>query len=430
MKNSDLRGQLPLNIYYELWKQSIIAIGRTAPNPPVSCVIAEKDTIISSGATEPPGQRHAEIVAFDFFDSLKLKGIKNLSLYVTLEPCSTYGRTGPCVLRIRNYKNIIKNIFIENFDPNLNKSGIKFLLENDLDVNFINIFKKPHFALEPFFSVIKRKRPIYYIKVATDNYGLIGINKKSISITGELGKIITMLLRSKVDAVIVGPGTVAIDKPSLDFRKIDLNIMHNEEILHNIEFLKEQTNFLYYYNSSIFYDEFIRGIILFYEDILKETQHFNYQPKRIFILGHYFKDFFSFYKKQIEITEKTNQTFYFLIQNSYIKQYPLQEIHKDNIRIIPDVKDKNFFEELNRFLIDINVHRILLETGANLFKTFYHFLTSEDHIYWIENQTKFLNEELKNIPIQDKRYWFFSQYNLVLKDKIKLKNLNIFSLSV
>ncbi|GIX41403.1 MAG: hypothetical protein KatS3mg129_1136 [Leptospiraceae bacterium] len=326
MKNSESDDLLPHEFYLELWKQSLLAIGRTSPNPPVASIITDKNSILSSGATEPPGKRHAEIVALDELDKISINPDKKLNLYVTLEPCSTYGRTKPCVLRIKNYKNKIKKIFIENYDPYLNKTGVKYLLENDFEIQKIEIFKKPHFALEPFFSVINKKKPVYYIKIATDKNGFIGINQKSISITGKLGKIITMLFRAKVDAVIVGPGTTAIDRPSLNIRNIEWLDLFSQELKLTQEELLKQTKFLRNFDSTVYYDEFLRGLFIFYNDILKVLENFNYQPKRIFILGRNFENFMQFYFKQKEITENTGQKFYLIIQKRYKEQFPLKDI--------------------------------------------------------------------------------------------------------
>lgn len=152
---------LPFNLYLKLWQLSIEAIGRTSPNPAVACILKKGDKLLSYGATEPAGLRHAEIVALDNF----IKKYKNQSsnfydqieLIVTLEPCSTYGRTLPCVLKIKNFKKFIKKIIIENYDINLQKSGIYYLIKEDFDLKIQNIFKKPHFALHSFFNVIEKK---------------------------------------------------------------------------------------------------------------------------------------------------------------------------------------------------------------------------------------------------------------------------------
>ena len=428
MKNSALSGQLPLNFYQELWKQSLLAIGRTAPNPPVAAILTYQNEIIASGATEPPGQRHAEIVALDELDQTRAYP-NNLCLYVTLEPCSTYGRTKPCVIRINHYQDRIKKIFVENFDPYLNKTGVKYLIEKGFDVEVQSFFKKPHFALEPFFSVIKQNRPMYYIKIATMPDGLMGVSNKSISITGKLGKFITMLMRAKVDAVIVGPGTTSIDLPSLDLREISLDGEELAILEKTIDYLNNKTQLLYNNYPNVYYDEFLRGIILFYKDIYQNFQYFNYQPKRIFILGRYFGDFINLFNKQKEITAKTNQPFYFLIQEKYKNDYPLEKLEKENIKFFSSLDSENFFSELNQFLIEIDVHRVLIESGERLFSILFPYLTKSDKIYWIEN-TSFDENQLKELSQSERKYWFFSNYDLILKDKFSLGHLNLYALTV
>jgi len=429
MKNSALSGQLPLNFYQELWKQSLLAIGRTAPNPPVAAIITYQNQIIASGATEPPGLRHAEIVALDEIDHQIHKYPNHLCLYVTLEPCSTYGRTKPCVLRINHYQDRIEKIFLENFDPYLNKTGIKYLIEKGFDVKVQSFFKKPHFALEPFFSVIKQKRPIYHIKVATMPDGLMGVSNKSISITGKLGKFITMLMRAKVDAVIVGPGTTSIDLPSLDLREINLDDEELAIVEKSMDYLNKNTQLLYNDYPKVYYDEFLRGLILFYKDIYKNFQYFNYQPKRILILGRYFSNFINFFKKQKQLTENTDQPFYFLIQEKYKNDYPLEKLDKENIRIFPNLDSENFFSELNQFLIEIDVHRALIESGERFFSVSFPHLTKNDKIYWIEN-TSFEENQSEELPLSERKHWFISNYDLILKDKFSLGHLNLYALTV
>ncbi|MCS7205847.1 MAG: hypothetical protein NZ853_09125 [Leptospiraceae bacterium] len=416
MKNSDNINFIPKIIYDTLWKESVKSIGRTSPNPPVAAVIAHNNEVIATGATEPPGQRHAEIVAFDHFDSKKIE-LKNLDLYITLEPCSTYGRTQPCILRIKNYQDRIRKIYVEEWDPSLEKMGIKSLIQMGLDVEKVSIFQKPHFALHPFLQAIQFERPQYLIKIATDRNFFIG-GEKPVSITGELGKMITMLFRSKVDAVLVGPGTTAIDQPSLDFRKEVIDPEESEELKETN--LSRQTAILYDHKAS--YDEFLRGLFLFLEEVINEYDRFSYQPIRVFLLGRYFENFFSFYQKQLRISEKSQKDFYFLIPYKYQNQYPLEKMDSHYYRIFPNYGEESFFSELNQFFISLGVYRVLVESGRVLFDFFFPHLNPFDFIYWIQNQQTLAIEDIK-----EKKYWFFSEYPLLLKDQITLKGISIYS---
>lgn len=155
--------KLPYDWYLKLWKLSMVAIGRTSPNPAVATLLTNDKKILSFGATEPVGKRHSEVVAIEhFYKKYKTNlNIFNNQIYfiVTLEPCSTYGRTLPCTLKIKCFKEFIKKVIIENLDINLNKSGLLYLINEGFDVEVKPIFKKPHFALHSFESFIKKKSP-------------------------------------------------------------------------------------------------------------------------------------------------------------------------------------------------------------------------------------------------------------------------------
>ncbi len=419
MKNLDLKGNLPHKFYEELWKLSIQAIGRTSPNPPVACIITDSKNIVAKGSTEPPGKKHAEIVALEELD--KKIYTPPLQMYVTLEPCSTYGRTLPCVLKIIKYNKIINKIYIENLDPNLNKTGIQYLINYDFEIERISIFQKPHFALNSFFSTIQNKKPEYYIKIATDKNGLMGISSKSLLVTGLSGKYLTMLLRAKVDAVMVGPGTISIDQPELTFRKIENMDSIQKEFEKEIIKLKKEIFLLRENNQP--YDEFIRGIILFHKEILEETNFYNYQPKRVFLLGRIFKNFYEFYKKQIHLTEKYHQNCYFLIPEKYKYQYDLDKLDKEFYMIVPNRENSNFISYINQFFIEIEAQKVLIEAGLNLFHYFYNNFKI-DKIYWIQNQ-KAIEVEIENA---EKKYWNFKNFRLNIVDQIELGDLRIYSL--
>ena len=106
--------------------------GRTAPNPMVGCVVVCNDRIIGEGYHRYCGGWHAEVNALD---SVKEKEfIPESTLYVNLEPCSHYGKTPPCSLRIINEK--VKRVVIANMDPNpqVAGKGIEMLINAGISV--------------------------------------------------------------------------------------------------------------------------------------------------------------------------------------------------------------------------------------------------------------------------------------------------------
>jgi diaminohydroxyphosphoribosylaminopyrimidine deaminase/5-amino-6-(5-phosphoribosylamino)uracil reductase len=105
--------------------------GQTSPNPPVGAVLVKGQRIIGEGATQPPGQAHAEIMA------LRQAGeeARGATLYVTLEPCSHFGRTPPCVDALIAAG--IKEAYIALLDPNplVDGEGIRRLKAHGIAVS-------------------------------------------------------------------------------------------------------------------------------------------------------------------------------------------------------------------------------------------------------------------------------------------------------
>ena len=191
------------------------ALGDTSPNPLVGCVIVKAGKIISRGYHKKCGQAHAEINAIE-------KAGKNsvgASLYVNLEPCAHYGRTGPCAEAI--IKAGIRKVFIGIKDPNhltcgkgirmLRKAGITVELAKD---------KKPFEELnEIFIKHITTGHPFIAVKAAQSIDGKIATRTfDSKWITGKHSRCHAQFLRKKYDAIMVGVNTVLQDNPYLSCR--------------------------------------------------------------------------------------------------------------------------------------------------------------------------------------------------------------------
>lgn len=420
MKDSTRESEVPERVYYELWKESIKSLGRTLDNPSVACVITRNGEILSGGATEPPGLRHAEIVALEKLSSLPEELLNNLIMYVTLEPCSTYGRTPPCVLAIKNFKDIIKKIYIENLDPHLGKTGMDTLIRLGFDVEMVEIFYKPHFALHSFLQSVEKKRPQYILKVATDKNYFLG-TEYPVDITGSVGKTLTMLFRAKVDAVLTGPNTTITDMPSLNLREEEIRTY---EIREDRDFLFWQTDFLR--KNRVPYDEFLRGTVIFAEEITGEFRFFSYQPFRVFLAGRNFRNIGEFVKKQEKITEITQKEYFILVPFSVKEELAGKNIPEERFIVVPDLRDSSFFPRLHEFFHSLGVQKVLVESGAGLFQLFFPELNIYDKIYWIENQNEIHIPEGESFQ---KKYWFYSRYPLLLRDKIFIGSLRIYSLS-
>ncbi len=195
-------------------------LGSTRPNPMVGCVIVHDYLIIGEGFTSKYGGPHAEVNAIN---SVKNKSLlKNSTLYVTLEPCSHYGKTPPCSDLIIEHK--IPNVVIGCVDDNpevagkgierLRKSGCK------VTVGVKEATCKQHH--KRFFTFHNKKRPYIILKWAQTNDGFIAPEsktyKKPVWITGDLSRQLVHKWRTEEQAILVGGNTVLEDNPSLTVR--------------------------------------------------------------------------------------------------------------------------------------------------------------------------------------------------------------------
>ena len=111
---------------------SLKNIGLTAENPSVGCVIVKDSIILATGITSISGRPHAEINAINKIIDKNI--LKNSTLYVSLEPCSHYGKTSPCVDEIIKYQ--FKKVVIASIDPDfrVNGAGIKKMQDAGIEV--------------------------------------------------------------------------------------------------------------------------------------------------------------------------------------------------------------------------------------------------------------------------------------------------------
>ncbi len=190
--------------------------GTTHPNPMVGSVIVDNDNIVAEGFHRRAGTNHAEVEAISKLDN---DISSDTVLYVTLEPCSTMGRTGACTDVIINSK--IKNVVIGATDSNpLHSSkGIEILKKNGINV-INNILAEECSDLNLLFNHwIKNSSPFLAAKVATTLDGKIATRaKQSKWITGEKARTDVMKWRRLFPAIAVGSQTVIADNPSLTSR--------------------------------------------------------------------------------------------------------------------------------------------------------------------------------------------------------------------
>ncbi len=191
--------------------------GLTHPNPTVGCVIVRDGKIVGEGFHQKAGEPHAEVVA------LKKAGkrAEGSTVYVTLEPCSHYGRTPPCALALIKAK--VKRVVVATTDPNplVSGKGIEMLREAGIEVTLGVLKEEAEKLNEDFFHYITKGVPFVVLKVAQTLDGFIADSRGfSKWITSEESRRYVHLLRCQSDAVLVGVNTVLKDDPLLTVREV------------------------------------------------------------------------------------------------------------------------------------------------------------------------------------------------------------------
>ena len=196
------------------------ALSTTYPNPRVGCVIVHKDIIIGEGYTSPYGGNHAEVNAIE---SVKDKSLlSQASLYVTLEPCSHFGKTPPCSDLIIKHK--IPNVIIGTVDTNEKVSGrgIKKLIEAGCTVKIGVLEDECNEHHKRFFTFHNKKRPYIILKWAQSEDGFISPahknSMKPVWITNTYSRQLVHKWRSEEQSILVGTKTIFDDNPSLTTR--------------------------------------------------------------------------------------------------------------------------------------------------------------------------------------------------------------------
>ncbi len=195
-------------------------IGATRPNPSVGAVVVYNNEIIGEGYTSPYGGNHAEVNAINSVANKEL--LKEATIYVTLEPCSHYGKTPPCADLI--VKSKIPNVVIGCLDTNslVAGKGLKRLKNANCNV-IVGVLEeecKEHH--KRFFTVQNKKRPYIILKWAETTNGFIApLTKdaqKPVWISNQYSQQLVHKWRSEEHAILVGTNTVIADNPSLNVR--------------------------------------------------------------------------------------------------------------------------------------------------------------------------------------------------------------------
>jgi diaminohydroxyphosphoribosylaminopyrimidine deaminase / 5-amino-6-(5-phosphoribosylamino)uracil reductase len=237
-------------------------LGTTYPNPLVGSLIVYNDEIIGEGWHRKSGEPHAEVNAIN---SVKDKSLLSKStIYVSLEPCSHFGKTPPCCDLI--IANKIPNVVIGTIDPfaKVAGTGIKKLIEAGKNVTVGILEDECNELNKRFFTFHNKKRPYIILKWAESQDGFIAPLTKEIKepvwITNEFSRQLVHKWRSKEQAILVGTNTVIEDNPSLTTRDWFGN--------HPIRIVLDQNNRIS--KESYIFDNQVKSIT-----ITKENINFN-----------------------------------------------------------------------------------------------------------------------------------------------------------
>ena len=206
----------------EIWMQrafdlALLGSGRVAPNPLVGCVIVKDERIIGEGYHQQYGGPHAEVNAI----SNASESVEGASAFVTLEPCSHFGKTPPCADLL--IESGIKEVYVANLDPNplVAGKGIAKLEAAGITCHIGLGAETGEWMNRHFFTFHRLKRPYITFKYACSADGFIAATDGTpVQLSNELSAIRVHQMRAEHQGILVGVQTILTDDPSLTTRLI------------------------------------------------------------------------------------------------------------------------------------------------------------------------------------------------------------------
>lgn len=191
------------------------ALGTTAENPNVGCVIVKNACVVGIGWTQPGGRPHAETQAL----AMAGEAARGATAFVTLEPCAHHGRTGPCAEALVKAGIARVVTAIEDPDPRVSGGGHAILERAGVSFESGLMAAEARRDIAGFLTRIIRNRPQVILKMAFSSDGKIagGVGQRT-AISGPEAKARVHLLRAQCNAILVGMGTVLADDPELTCR--------------------------------------------------------------------------------------------------------------------------------------------------------------------------------------------------------------------
>ena len=188
------------------------------PNPMVGAVIVANGRIIGEGYHVRCGDGHAEVNAFASVRPEDEALLKDATVYVSLEPCSHYGKTPPCADLI--IKKGVRRIVVGTIDPfaEVQGRGIKKLKDAGIEVMVGVLEKECQWLNRRFFTFHREHRPYIILKWAQTANGFIDEDGKALQISNEQTQMLSHQLRAEEDAILVGHTTDVREHPQLTVR--------------------------------------------------------------------------------------------------------------------------------------------------------------------------------------------------------------------
>ncbi|MCZ3379531.1 bifunctional diaminohydroxyphosphoribosylaminopyrimidine deaminase/5-amino-6-(5-phosphoribosylamino)uracil reductase RibD [Rhizobium sp. AG207R] len=190
-------------------------LGLTSTNPSVGCIIVKDDVVLGSAVTALGGRPHAEPQAL----AEAGEAARGATAYVTLEPCSHYGKTPPCAEALITYGVARVVISVTDPDQRVSGRGIAMLRDAGIEVDAGILEAEGRRSLAGYLMRQTRNRPYVTLKLAVSADGMIGkTGAGQVRITGDIARAQVQMLRAESDAILVGIGTAISDDPELTCR--------------------------------------------------------------------------------------------------------------------------------------------------------------------------------------------------------------------
>ncbi|AOW21949.1 bifunctional diaminohydroxyphosphoribosylaminopyrimidine deaminase/5-amino-6-(5-phosphoribosylamino)uracil reductase RibD [Urechidicola croceus] len=256
-------------------------LGTTRPNPMVGCVVVHDDTIIGEGFTSPYGGNHAEVNAIESVENKEL--LVNSIIYVSLEPCSHFGKTPPCAHLI--VKSKIPKVVIGVIDDNelVGGKGVQYLKDNGCEVVVGVLEDECKEVNKRFFTYHNKKRPYIILKWAESKDGFIDeirkedAEKKPTWISNGYSQQLVHKWRSEEHAILVGTNTVITDNPKLNVRKwvgqdpVRVVLDNSMRIPHDFHVFDGSIKTIVFTSSKSHFEDEKENVVLKYIDYTKSV---------------------------------------------------------------------------------------------------------------------------------------------------------------